>query len=197
MKDNTNTSPSILPALFFDAAAESPGAWLLRAFELKTAAERLDWIAKPITDEENALSLMGPYRLLMALSFENILKGILVAQGNPVFVNGKFNKKFDHHDLERLALAVDLSTFSFSPEEITILRNQNGFISWAGRYPIPKTANEYQPARWHSSVELAAENQLWHRLSEYFSRIAYIMKGGPEATGGSRLYFDKARRGER
>ena len=42
----------------FDATIESPGSWLLEAMQLKVAAERIDWLFKPVTEAEQTLSLM-------------------------------------------------------------------------------------------------------------------------------------------
>ena len=176
--------------LFFDAAVESPGGWLLMAIELKSAADRLDWVEKPITEKEVALSLIKPYRLLIALSIENLIKGILVADGLPVLVRGKFSRDLDDHDLARLASKLHCKDISVSPEELALLTDQKKYIEWAGRYPLPKSSGNYEAVS-HGTREHHAELALWKKLYDHLYRVAWVMKGGPSESGGYRLYFDR------
>lgn len=184
---------AVLPPEFFEATAESPGSWLLRAIELKAAADRLNWLTRPVSKEENALSLLHPYRLLIALSFENLLKGILIVQGHAVFVNGKFNKKLDQHDLAKLAAMIDANTLPMSAEELALLSELSPVIIWSGRYPLPKTSDSYRVLA-HSNTEQEVERVLWERLCDYLVATSWVMKGGSVRTGGYRLYVSQKRR---
>ena len=109
-----------LKEIIFDTATESPGSWLLEAMQLKVAAERIDWLFKPVTENEQTLSLMTTYRFLMGLSFENLIKGILHAQGHKVTKNGKFTKLFSKHDLVYLVEKLDPTKIYITNEEKNI-----------------------------------------------------------------------------
>ena len=108
-----------LKEIFFDATTEKPGSWLMEAMQLKVAAERIDWLFNPTTEEEQSLSLMSVYRFLMGLSFENLIKGILHAEGHKVIENGKFTTLFSKHDLKYLANEFDISKINISEDEKT------------------------------------------------------------------------------
>ncbi|WP_435235908.1 hypothetical protein ACR30L_19570 [Psychromonas sp. PT13] len=66
------------------------------------------------------------YLMLMGLSFELLLKSFYVANDKPVP---------SHHGLDNLT-----SECFYQPtkKEIIILRVLSGYITWQGRYPVPK-----------------------------------------------------------
>jgi hypothetical protein len=55
-------------------------AWFVTSLNLKTAADRLNWLTNPIREEEQSLGLSAVYRMLIGMATEAILKGIIVAQ---------------------------------------------------------------------------------------------------------------------
>ncbi len=71
-----------LKTLLFNCRLESPGSWLVNALWLKRAAEEIDyWNTADINSPEGNFGFMiHVYKLLLGLSFENLLKGIVVAQ---------------------------------------------------------------------------------------------------------------------
>ncbi len=174
----------------FDAATESPGSWLIEAMQLKVAAERIDWLFKPVTEAEQTLSLMTTYRLLIGLSFENLIKGILHAQGNKVIENGKFTKLFSKHDLKDLANKLDPSEINITENEKNILKDLTPYVIWAGRYPLPRNKNDII-AKCHGSAEYKRELELWEKLKEYLANISWIMKGTPGKKSYHKLYMRK------
>lgn len=179
-----------LKEIIFDAAIESPGSWLLEAMQLKAAAERIDWLFKPVNENEQTLSLMPTYRFLIGLSFENLIKGILHAQGHKVTENGKFAKLFSKHDLVYLVKKLDPSKIYITNEENNILNELTPYVIWAGRYPLPKYQNDII-AKCHGSTEHRRELELWEKLKEHLANIAWIMKGKPEEKDYHKLYVRK------
>lgn len=175
---------------FFDAAIESPGSWLTEAMQLKVAAERIDWLFKPLTEDEQAASLMPTYRFLIGLSFENLIKGILHAQGNKVTENGKFTKLFSKHDLGYLVKKLDPSKINITEDENNILDELTPYVIWAGRYPLPKGWNDII-VKMHDSGKHGRELELWEKLKEHLANISWIMKGTPRKKGYHKLYIRK------
>jgi len=170
----------------FDYAVDSPGSWFFCALDLKVAADRLNWQTKPIKDEESSIGLHSVYRLLIGLSFENLLKGILVAQGDQILRDGKLHRDFTCHKLSEFAGRIDPSTFTFSKDDMKILKNLEHYVIWAGKYPFPKRPSELV-VKGHSSIEIATELDLWDRLCEHLKSIGWITKGN-----GTKLYLNKS-----
>ena len=159
----------------FNGVADSPGAWLLTALELKTAADRLDYFRFPVRPEEPCLSLVPVHRYLMGMSLENLLKGVLAVQGEEVLTDGKLSKKFSKHKLCKLADSIDSSGFTFTLTDREVLGTLELFVVWAGRYPLP-TSIDKLIVRGGSSREYDAERNLWDRLYEALSQVAWIQK---------------------
>lgn len=172
----------------FDAVIESPGSWLIEAMQLKVAAERIDWLFKPLTEDEQTASLMTTYRFLIGLSFENLIKGILHAQGNKLIENGEFAKLFSKHDLGYLVKKLDPSKINITEEEKNILDELTLYVKWAGRYPLSKYSND-MIVKMHDSGKHRRELELWEKLKEHLGNISWIMKGTPGKKGYQKLYM--------
>ena len=176
---------SDLKELCYQSALESPGAWLLQAMTLKAAADRLDPYAFPARDDEDAIWFGPQYCMLLGMSFETMLKGLIAFQrldsGLPP------SELPAHHELERLARMPECAFVTFTPGEIDVLRELTPFIVWGGRYPIPLKAEKYE-ARAHGTKRQAAASALWTRLFVILRDSGWIMKGGPSSKGGFRLY---------
>ena len=162
----------------FDAGVQSPGAWIFSAIDLKTAAGRINWMDAPVRDEEPSLGLFHVYRMLIGMSIESLLKGILVAQGvNILDKNGKLNRDFTIHGLSVLASKIDPTQFTFSADELRVLKETEPYIVWAGKYPFPKSPSEGM-TKTHSSMDLEIESRLWDRLYEHLANVGWVMKAG-------------------
>jgi hypothetical protein len=97
--------------------------------------------AQPLTPEEHDLFFdVEMYRvafMLLGMAIENLAKGILVGR-NPAWVqDGKLSHLPTDHDLETL---VQQCGVSVSGEDIVALRVLTEHSVWAGRYPIPMSA---------------------------------------------------------
>ena len=156
----------------------------MQALNLRVSAKRLDWIERPIRDDEESTGIANVYLLLMALSIENLLKGLLSIQ-TEVLTDEKLSKEFNTHNLRELARRIDPSTIpiEFVEEELVIMDYLTSYIQWAGRYPLPKFA-DHLIGRGASSMEYKCELRLWEHLYQTLVRFGWVTKAG-----GRRLYF--------
>ncbi|MBP9655185.1 MAG: hypothetical protein KBE19_12420 [Rhodocyclaceae bacterium] len=175
---------------FFAAAEESPGSWLISAMSLRAAAARLDWLAAPARDDESSVSFIREYRMLLGLSFENILKGIISLVRIEAGQRPPLPRECLHHSLATLAARPEVVIVSLSPQEVALLNNMTPFIEWSGKYPLPKRHESYAVSG-HSNHEHDAELLLWERLAAFLADRSWVMKGGPERMGGIKLYTKK------
>ncbi len=179
----------------FAAAEESPGSWLHTAMSLHAAAARLDWLAAPIRDDEPSTSFIREYRMLLGLSFENLLKGIISLVRLEAGERPPLPHECLHHSLAALAARPEVSAVGLSPQDVDLLGSITPYVEWGGKYPLPKKWEGFAFST-HSKHEHDAELLLWKRLADFLLDRSWIMKGGPERMGGSRLYTKKDSRGE-
>ena len=170
----------------FEAATESPGAWLLSAIQLRAAAQRLDWRTHPVEQTENAVSFIREYRMLIGLSIENLLKGLIVMVRLESSAHPPLPSDCLNHKLNLIAKRSELSEWNITEDEIQLLQDLSAYIEWAGRYPIPNNIQNYADAS-HSNLEHDAELSLYERLAASLAKRSWIMKGGPASMGGYKL----------
>lgn len=172
--------------LSFECALDSPGSWFFSAWRLKRAAEEIDTFSLSNRGFSNhqakgrdaELQFLTPvYRFLMGQAFENLLKGIIIAHGKPAGFNGKIDESFAKHRINNLLEKLDSSQCTLSSEERAILVELQQYVEWAGRYPIPKSADNYQIALVYSSEQHRKEIALWERLSQHLKDIGWFKKG--------------------
>jgi hypothetical protein len=115
--------------------------------------------------------------MLMGLSFENLLKGLLIAEGMPAVTNGKLVKDFVEHNLGTLADKLEGVTKSqpvFTAEERKLLAEISRFVVWQGRYPIPKASHGYTGGyALNDPDEHKLEQDLWKRLHDRLISIGW------------------------
>ena len=171
----------------FEYNMDSPKSWLHTAWQLKRAAEEIDIFNLPGRGFSNGtakgrdvelLLLTSVYRFLMGLSFENLLKGIIIAHGTPAGSKGKLNNHFKSHDFNMLLKKLDYTKCSLTREEEEILKEQQQFVKWAGRYPISTKVEDYTIAQGYSSKKNRKELELWERLSEHINEVGWANKCG-------------------
>ena len=89
----------------------------------------------------NAAMLLLPlpvHRFLMALSFENLLKGLIITHGK------QYTKEFfKTHNMNKLLSEFDPARFKIDKKERALLLSMEKTIRWKGRYPIPLEANNH------------------------------------------------------
>ena len=171
----------------FEYNMDSPKSWLHTAWQLKRAAEEIDTfnlIGRGFSNgtakghDAELLFLTPVYRFLVGLSFENLLKGIIIAHGTPAGSKGKLNNHFKSHNINMLLKKVDYTKCSLTWEEEEILKEQQQFVKWAGRYPISTKVEDYTICKVYSSEKHRKELELWERLSEHLKEVGWINKSG-------------------
>lgn len=125
----------------------SPFNWLLVGAKLLRASravlKRLEDDASRIFANRYAAGVGPPAVMLAAMGCENALKALCVAR-RPIPVVSKLPKWLQGHDLE--ALAAKAQYRAASAAERDAIRDGEHFITWAGRYPATKDADQ-QPGR--------------------------------------------------
>ena len=132
-----------------------PSNWLEYADELKNSAEilwennfnsfRLQIVqdSKKIITNDKISSISRPYLLLIGLSIENIIKGILVAEFPEHINKGKLSKELKSHAL--LHLMDKIKSIQITKSEKEILKLLEEVVPYWGRYPIPLEYNKLLP----------------------------------------------------
>jgi hypothetical protein len=150
----------IEPSSIFDEL-QQPVKWAYMATALQKASSLMDWTCwtskKDITPDWRYVPI---YRMLIGFSLENLLKGILIAEGHEVMKN---NKRLNH-GLKQYAEKV--SGITITSGEKDILARLEPYVKWAGRYPRPKTSDEMVSIG-HSKRLHDAELALGQKLYDY------------------------------
>ena len=164
----------------FDRVANSPASWLLKAWKLKRTADEIDRFDENHQPREWNNSrdnekkfLWEVYRLLMGMCFENLLKGLLIAQGRSASGNGRLEKAFSTHNVAALLLDLDTSAIPISTEERRVLLDTQEYVVWMGRYPMPREA-KHQDISTHGNQDHAIEQRLWQRLSDHLASVGWM-----------------------
>jgi hypothetical protein len=174
----------------FDRAAESPAQWLFSASMLRRAASRVDWLDSrnfsdeldpkptrptPWGNDPDLVSLLPVNRMLMGLSFENLLKGLLVAGGVPPLKGRSLSKDLGNHDLGNLLVRVNKPPLFFTPDERKLISDLSDFVVWQGRYPIPKSEHNFGGGIYViSDLDThKQEHDLWYRLRDRLVSIGW------------------------
>jgi hypothetical protein len=122
---------------------------------------------------ETQLAFIEAFMMLTGFAFENLLKGIDIAK-NPNLVD---SKKLDTtlwnvrggHGISIFAKKV----VSLNSSEINLLKRLEEYIVWAGRYPIPKSADTYNRASepYNQRKFFRSDPELINSLFERFTEI--------------------------
>ena len=175
----------------FQCSLDSPGGWLMNAIWLKRASERIDFYehyGEDLNSSQCELGFMLPvFNLLVGLSFENLLKGIIVAQRGSAGSSGKVDSDLTIHNMNSLVASIDRSVVPISAKEVAILINLEKYVIWAGRYPLPKGEKDLF-VRSDSSQEHDLMASFWNRLYKHLRSVGWI-----KGMGGHELWTDKSR----
>ena len=146
----------------------SPTEWEEYASELFQASEVI-WqngtaglvVHGGVIPHRTRKSLSRTYLFLVALSIENYLKGLAVAQDPNLVSSGHLSKSLRTHDLVRLAEThcQELT----KPDQLALLKLLNPSIPYWGRYPIPLSESSIEldhdaTEEVHKSIEALVTN---------------------------------------
>ncbi len=135
----------------FELAATIPAKWALQAHSLKKGA---DILFKKVDDDLRILmsetstnkpqnfeaGLISVASLLFGLAMENILKAVILNE-LPDDEKKIIIKKWPGDGHNQILLA-NKAKINLTEIEKDILRRLSEFVRWAGRYPIPKSADK-------------------------------------------------------
>ena len=133
----------------YELVGQDAQAWLEQAKKLKLSADviraELSEVLRlsPHVDivRIKQLGYIESFMMLTGLAFENLIKGIDIAQ-NPTRVT---NRKLDTRGWSRggHALSDYAQKAKLPPEQVDLLRRLEEYVVWVGRYAIPLNADAY------------------------------------------------------
>jgi hypothetical protein len=91
-----------------------------------------------LNDFVRRMRLVAPFKLLVGLAFENMMKGLFfddIAKKKGLDPQGGLRREIDTHNLVRLAEVLQLS---LNRSERLMLSQLSDYVEFAGRYPAPK-----------------------------------------------------------
>jgi hypothetical protein len=146
------------PALIF-GELQNPVNWAYMAWALHKTASLIDWERNRVSGDWRYVPI---YQMLIGFSLENLLKGILIAEGQ-----GVDTKKLNH-GLRKYADQV--KGLKITESEKQNLARLEPYIKWAGRYPMPKSPDGLVPIG-HSKHLHDDELALCQKLYDYLRRL--------------------------
>jgi hypothetical protein len=158
----TSGSNEFDPKTFFVESSE-PENWLSMAIALQHAASNLDWTKQRDFSDWRYIPI---YRMLMAFSIENLLKGILIVEGHEAIEGDRLSHRLKNHGLRQYA--DKLSGVTITKSEKSLLDELQHYLMWAGRYPMPTKAASAIQIR-HSKAQRDAELALGQKLADYLA----------------------------
>ncbi|OWY13513.1 hypothetical protein B6V73_17140 [Thioclava sp. JM3] len=173
---------------FVEEAA--PEYWYSYAQELAETANAIyeqskrQWIAyidrrgDSTTSTTSRPLVSRPVLLLYGLSFENLIKGILISEHPELLEGGKLHKKLLGHDL--VALARRMETIPVNGEDETLLALLSDVVPYHGRYPVPRRADDLKPERYITEEVYTSCTLLFQRLEMHLYRLNIDGMPAPE-----------------
>lgn len=180
---------------FVEKAA--PEYWYTYAHELADTAHEIykrshgQWIAylhgypDGSKETERRPLVSRPVLLLYGLSFENLIKGLLISENPTLLQGGKLSKQLLGHDLSKLAGR--LKTIQLSAEERDLLALLSDVVPYHGRYPVPRNAQDIKPEKYINEGVYDACRALFARLEMQFYRLNFQGIAAPEGVRFSSL----------
>jgi len=136
-----------------------PEAWNIAADDLLWASHILRTHTAPLPsesgtiydDDDDEFRVLPPELLLRGLAIEVYFKAIWTTRGNKLVVNSEYSRIPDagQHNLLQIA---EVLTLPFTPVQRDLLVRLSEYIDYAGRYPIPKRAEQLSSAALASLV---------------------------------------------
>ena len=121
--------------------------WKIRATELFEAAEAV-WNTKVVrtllgNGQVEIHELYRPAVLLMGLSLESLIKGLLIQNDSSLLDNGKISEKIKTHDLVILFGLANIKITQTN--EIEFLKRLTANVIWVAKYAIPTKVLKTNP----------------------------------------------------
>ncbi len=137
--------------------------------------------APPASRRVETLGVVNSTLLLLGLAFENLIKGVKIAENPNLVDRDRFDIKLWRRDDGGhgiTTLAKSLVTLTSDEEEL--LNRLQESILWAGRFPIPLTSGRYHdshsPVNKHqlSTADFDVADRLFDRLEEQLMKFRSV-----------------------
>jgi hypothetical protein len=171
-------------AFSFERSTNNPSEWYEKAVLFKRVAEEIDIFdlidrlyKKQIRNdkERELLGCAAIYKFLIGISFENLLKAIIIAHGNAAGNRKVLHSTFAQHKISKLIPQIDSSKLRFNEDEIGTLLELEKYVVWAGRYPVPKKYKDYDMSvNNFDNTRQQKEAALWERLYRHLEEYPSI-----------------------
>lgn len=158
----------------FDTRGRVGFLWRTRANELHEAT-RVVWQGGRVEDGTavGMQMLYRPAQLLMGLSLEVALKGLLVER-EPTLISGGKIAGLKTHSLEELFRKANIP-LEDGEEELNFVRKLSDAVEWVAKYPVPGAASQLRDPK-HQSTNTLARNDgdfgrfeaLWRMVNAEF-----------------------------
>ena len=173
---------------FIESAA--PEFWYTYANELADTADAIyrtskdQWVFYNQSSADGSLNnykrplISRPVMLLYGLSFENIIKGLLISEEPNLLQGGKLSKHLLGHDLVKLAGR--LKSIQLVDKELELLALLSDVVPYLGRYPVPRKAQELKPEKYISEDIHTSCRALFLRFEMQIYRLNFQGIDAPE-----------------
>ena len=173
---------------FIEQAA--PEYWYSYAHELADTADAIyrtsknQWIGYVINHADGSKEtyrrplVSRPVLLMYGLSFENLIKGLLISEKPMLLDGGKLSKHLLGHDLVKLAAR--LKTVQLDTDERGLLALLSDVVPYHGRYPVPRTAQDLKPEKYLRAEVHKACKALFDRFEMQLYRLNFEGIEAPE-----------------
>jgi hypothetical protein len=175
-----------ISAFQYERAIREPTEWYIKAILFRRVAEEINPLDSlhnlETTNNQNTkdiekLYCVAIYRFLMGVSFENLIKATIIAQGTVAGNSRQISNNFKKHSIEALVGLIDANKLSFNQDEINLLKELEKFVVWAGRYPIPKKVEQHDiMVNNFESMVYQNELALWKRFYIYLNTFPEITR---------------------
>jgi hypothetical protein len=132
----------------------------------------------PASRRIETLGVVSSAMLLLGLAFENLIKGVKVAENPNLVGQDRFNiSSWRRNDAGHGIKALAQSVVTLTSDEEELLDRLQESILWAGRFPIPLTSNRYHdshsPVNKHqlSTADFEIADQLFDKLEKELTRF--------------------------
>lgn len=174
-RDNYEKRLEVIRKEQFDRALRNPSDWFMTALSLRSAANALQ--DGPLDKHpDDVIRTIGTfttavYRFLIARSMENLIKGIVIAQGENLGSNGVMHGKFKNHNL--VSLCGHLKKIGIDKDDRKIMEVLSVYAQWLGDYPIPLNDNDYTPRFIGLPLVESKMLDLWDRLADHLHKTGW------------------------
>ena len=120
-------------------------------------------------EDQNFISIMDSFFLLVGLSFENLIKGLIISRDLSIIDKKEYEEKYGfnfHHDL----CSMFLKNFrTLTDSEAELLGRLQNYLAWMAKYPVP--LEKYFDKEVYHGYKLSDPETISHLHSELCKKI--------------------------